>query len=91
MGMGVRYSSPDGITWTATPLGAQVFLGAVGKTPKGTLVATSWFWSGYAGQQFMRSEDNGLTWTNADSFVKSHMIFTFASGEIPANTLCPAP
>jgi hypothetical protein len=87
--LGTRYSSPDGITWTATPLSSQVFLGAVGVSPEGTLVATGWFWSAYEGQTFHRSTDNGLTWTEADDYVQGHMIFDFASGKIPANTLCP--
>ena len=90
-GVGVRYSSPDGIRWTATPLSAELYLGAVGVSAEGTLVATSWFWSAYEGQSFLRSTDNGLTWAAAEDYVQGHMIFGFAAGEIPENTDCPAP
>jgi hypothetical protein len=81
-GDGARYSSSDGITWAATPTNGTVTVGALGVTPEGTLVGTAWFWSDYANQVFIRSTDNGLTWTTADSYVKSHMISTFASGKI---------
>jgi hypothetical protein len=90
-GLGVRYHSPDGVNWTATHLANQLYLGAVGVSPEGTLIATGWFWSAYTGQVFLRSTDNGLTWTQADRFVQSHMIWSFTSGKMPAGTACPAP
>jgi hypothetical protein len=87
---GVRYSSPDGETWTATPMSSGVWLGNVGVSPAGTLVSTNGLWNGYAAQAFYRSTDDGLTWNAlaSGSYKQGHAIERFGSGMIKANSTC---
>jgi hypothetical protein len=89
---GVRYSSPDGLTWTATPMNSGVWLGYVGVSPTGTLVSTNGLWNGYANQVFYRSMDDGITWNALPqaNYRASHPIERFGAGMIKANSVCPA-
>ena len=88
---GNRYSSPDGVNWTSNPVQGGVVPGAIGVSPTGTLVSTNGLWSDYSGQAFIRSTDNGLTWSTlpAANFTKGHIIMRFGSGYINRNALCP--
>jgi hypothetical protein len=88
---GIRYSSPDGATWTATPMTSGVWLGGVGVSPTGTLVSTNGLWHGYASQAFYRSTDDGITWTPlpAGKFKPGHPIHRFATGMIKPGSVCP--
>ncbi len=85
-----RWSSADGMTWTATAMNTNTTVGAVGKSPLGTLVTTNGLWTDYKSQVFLRSTDGGLTWNSLPSanYVKSHGIHRFGSGYIRENTLC---
>jgi hypothetical protein len=88
---GSRYSSVDGITWVEARTNGPIWLGPVGVTLAGTLVATNGNGE-YAHQTFMRSTDDGLTWIELPlgAFEQSHAIMRYGSGMIPANNLCPA-
>jgi hypothetical protein len=83
-------SSPDGATWTKTPMVTPTRIGPVARSPSGTLVATSWVWGGYEQQYFLRSTD-GLTWEAlpAGAFVPSHPIFWMTFGYADPSTVCP--
>jgi hypothetical protein len=85
-------SSPDGETWTQTPMTTPMRLGPVGRSPDGTLVALDSVWQGYENQQFYRSTD-GLSWEElpANAFVASHSIFYIAFGYAEPSEVCPAP
>jgi hypothetical protein len=87
---GIRYSSPDGQTWTATPMTSGVWLGSVGVSPAGTLVSTNGLWNGYASQRFYRSTDDGVTWNAlpSGSYKPGHPIERIAVGMIKANSTC---
>jgi hypothetical protein len=89
---GVRYSSPDGATWTATPMTSGPWLGNVGVSTAGTLVSTNGLWNGYDSQAFYRSTDDGITWTALASgkFKPSHPIERFAAGMVKPGSVCPA-
>ena len=67
-------------------------IGAVGRSPSGTLVAVGSVWEGYDQQSFLRSTD-GLTWEDlpSGSFVASHPIFYFTWGYADPSTVCPLP
>lgn len=78
-------SSADGESWTKTPMTTPTRIGPVAQNPEtGSYVALGSVWTGYEGQQFMRSTD-GLTWeTLPDSqFTQSHPLFyiTFGYGQ----------
>lgn len=91
-GGATKYTSTDGATWTATGLGRSVSLGAVGASVSGTLVAVNTLWEGYEQQRFMRSTDDGLTWTTLadDKYRKGHPIHRIAAGLIDrASGVCP--
>ncbi len=87
---GTRYSSADGATWDEVRTNGPIWVGAVGVTPTGTLVATN-LNGGYENQAFYRSTDDGLTWNAlpAGAFVQSQPILRFGAGTIQPNTLCP--
>jgi hypothetical protein len=91
-GGSTRYTSPDGASWTATGLSRPVSLGAVGAGVSGTLVAVNTLWEGYEQQRFLRSTDDGLTWTTLadDKYTRGHPIHRFAAGVIDrASGVCP--
>lgn len=85
---GIRYSSTDGMTWTATPIPDAIWLGSTGVTAKGTLLSS---WGKYGDQVISRSTDNGLTWARLPqtAFVASHALTRFGAGYVDANTVCP--
>lgn len=89
---GFRISSPDGATWTTTPMATPTRLGPVARSASGTLVAVGNVWEGYDQQTFYRSTD-GLTWDELGdgSFVPSHSIFYIAFGYADPSSVCPAP
>jgi hypothetical protein len=94
-GDGSRWSSADGLTWTATPLAANTRLGHVARHPDtGTLVASNGGWKQwYDKQRFYRSTDGGITWDElpATAFNGSHPIRAMGFGWAPASDTCPAP
>jgi hypothetical protein len=87
-----RISSPDGVTWTQTPMTTPRRLGPVARSPEGTLVAVGNVWEGYEDLSFYRSTD-GLEWEElaAGTFVPSHSIFYMAFGYADPSDVCPAP
>lgn len=87
---GLRYSSTDGVNWVATPMKTNTWLGAIGVSPTGTLVSTNGIDTGYSSQEFLRSEDDGLTWVSIpqSNYKKSHAIVRFQSGYIAAGGIC---
>ncbi|MDP3236038.1 MAG: sialidase family protein [Myxococcales bacterium] len=85
-----RWSSPDGLTWTSTPLTPAVSLGPVARSPDGTLVAVANVWEGYRTQRFLRSTD-GVSWQilPTTAFNGSHPIFFITWGLAERSSLCP--
>jgi hypothetical protein len=64
---GQRLDSPDGLTWTATPLTpAGLVLGPVATSDQGAFVSVRGGWGAwYEEQRFYRSDD-GVAWTELD-------------------------
>jgi len=90
---GYRASSPDGETWTVTPMATPHRLGPVAISDAGTLVAVGNVWQGYDAQSFFRSTD-GLTWealTPGAAFAPSHPIFYLTFGYAEPSALCQKP
>lgn len=89
---GYRASSPDGATWTITPMTTPTRLGPVARSDAGTLVAVGNVWQGYDQQSFFRSTD-GLAWEEleAPAFAPSHPIFYLSYGYGDASEVCPLP
>jgi hypothetical protein len=89
---GMRYASPDGETWTATPTTPEgVWLGAVAMSEEtGTFAANGRVWNGYETQSFLRSE-NGIDWEYLpdDAFEGGHWIFEMAFGWAEPSDVCP--
>ena len=87
---GTRYTSPDGATWTATPMTTPVTIGPVVRSPSGTFVAHGNVWNGYESQNLLRSTD-GLTWESLPqtAFVPGHAIHYMAFGYAEPSDLCP--
>jgi hypothetical protein len=89
---GVRYTSPDGVDWTATPtLPEGVWIGPAAMSEQtGTFVAVDRVWSAYEDQVFLRSED-GITWEPlpAGAFTPGHSIFHIAFGLAEPSEVCP--
>lgn len=85
-------SSPDGATWTKTPMVTPTRLGPVAQSASGTLVAVGNVWEGYDKQSFLRSTD-GSTWEElpAGAFVASHPIFYLTAGWADPSAECPLP
>jgi hypothetical protein len=84
-------SSPDGTTWTKTPMVTPHRIGPVARSAStGTLVAVSY--DSYANQRFYRSTD-GLTWDALPSsaFAPSHAIFSITFGDGDPSAVCPQP
>jgi hypothetical protein len=83
-------SSPDGATWTKTPMATPTRLGPVARSSAGTLVAVANVWDAYDKQHFLRSTD-GLTWESLPSgaFTPSHSIFYMTSGFADPSAACP--
>lgn len=86
-----RWSSPDGQTWTATPMTRPQRIGPVARSPNGTLVAVENVWLGYQDQRFLRSDDDGLSWQVLPNtaFNPSHPIFYLSYGEAEPSPECP--
>jgi hypothetical protein len=84
-------SSPDGATWTKTPMVTPMRIGAVARGDSGTIVAISSVWQAYDAQTFLRSKD-GLTWEvlPASAFVHSHPFFYMTFGYADPSEACPA-
>lgn len=84
--------SPDGATWTTTPMATPKRLGPVARSDDGTLVAVASVWQGYEAQEFLRSTD-GLTWESlpAGAFAASHPIFYLGYGYAEPSEACPLP
>lgn len=87
---GQRYESPDGLSWSATPMITPHRIGPVALSPQGTLVAVANVWEGYADQTFLRSDDGGLTWEvlDAQAFHPGHPIFSLTFGWADPATAC---
>jgi hypothetical protein len=89
---GTRWSSTDGLRWTATPTEPSINTGAVAHDDEGHFVAVRGGWQvWYADQEFYRSAD-GVTWEvlAESAFVGSHPINHIAFGHIAADTsACP--
>lgn len=89
---GVRYTSPDAATWTATPTTPEgVWLGAVAMSEAtGTFAANGRVWDGYERQSFWRST-NGVDWEQlpASAFQGGHYVFEVAFGWAEPSELCP--
>jgi len=90
-GGGTRYTSTDGMSWTATAMTGSVGLGAVGASVSGTLVAVNSVWVGYEQQRLLRSTDDGLTWVTLPdgAYAKGHAIHRFAAGLVYGSSACP--
>lgn len=58
----IRHTSPDGQTWTHTPMVTKIKIGQTVQTPSGQFVAANG--SGYEEQKIFTSSD-GLTWTES--------------------------
>ncbi|HVY30905.1 MAG TPA: hypothetical protein VHB79_30305 [Polyangiaceae bacterium] len=88
------YKSADAMTWTSqaiTP--ANIQIGALARSPGGTLVAANDGWQvWYEKQQFFRSTD-GVSWSvlPPGSFTGSHPINFISFGYVPASAGCGAP
>jgi hypothetical protein len=89
-GDGNRYSSTDGATWRATPMTSPARIGPVARSETGTLAAVANVWSGYEQQEFLRSDDGGLTWTSlpAGAFAPGHPIFFVTAGRAAPSEDC---
>ncbi|HWB78150.1 MAG TPA: hypothetical protein VG755_24465 [Nannocystaceae bacterium] len=89
---GVRYTSPDGETWSSTTMTPEgVWLGAVAQSEAtGTFAANGRVWDAYENQSFYRSS-NGVDWEvlPAGSFTGGHYIFEMAFGWAEPSELCP--
>jgi hypothetical protein len=87
---GFRVSSPDGATWTKTPLTTPMRIEPLARADSGTIVAISNVWNGYEDQQFLRSTD-GITWEvlPASAFTGSHPIFGITFGYAEPSARCP--
>jgi hypothetical protein len=88
----IRWSSTDGVTWTPTEThNAPLWFGNawMAVSLKGTLVSTNG--GQYGSQVFLRSTDEGLTWTEAASYEKGHFIDRYGVGTIAPNDVCRAP
>ena len=86
----MRYSSGDGVAWTATPLVTPTRVGPVARAPNGTLVGAAHVWQGYEQQRFLRSTD-GLTWESlpTGAFAPGHPIFYVTFGWAEPSAACP--
>jgi hypothetical protein len=88
------YKSSDAVTWTSqaiTP--ANIQIGALARSPAGTLVAANDGWQvWYEKQQFFRSTD-GVNWSvlPPSAFTGSHPINFISFGYVPASAGCGAP
>lgn len=95
-GPGVRWSSPDGLTWASAPVQpASLRLGPVAYAPEtGTFVGVRDGWGNvwYEDQELLRSED-GLRWgaLPRDRFTGGHPITAIAAGRVEPSALCPLP
>ncbi len=85
-----RLTSPDGATWTKTPLTSPVGLGPVAVGTSGTFVAINGVFDGYGQQAFLRSTD-GLTWEQlpAAAVVQSHPLYYVTFGYADPSATCP--
>ncbi len=80
-----RYSSVDGLQWTRTKMATETGIGKVVETAGGSLVATNGFWNQYEGQNFIRSTDGGITWsqgTQSSAMDDRHSIIHMSVGYV---------
>lgn len=88
------WRSADGAAWASESLTPDtVDIGALARSPDGTMVAASGGWmSWYDQQHFYRSSD-GKTWKTLPpgSFVGSHPINFISYGTVDPGAGCPAP
>jgi hypothetical protein len=91
-GGGNAYRSPDGQTWTTTPISpANAGIGPVAVSDAGTFVAIEGAWGAwYEDQQAYRSVD-GIVWTELapSEYTGSHPIRDIAFGHVAPSTDCP--
>lgn len=85
------HRSPDGKAWQSEPITPGTAVGALARSPEGTLVAANAGWMvWYEKQQFYRSTD-GVSWEALPpgSFVGSHPIYHIEHGYVRAGEGCP--
>ncbi len=92
---GTAYRSPDGITWTSTPMSPAVPIGAISVSAQGTFVGIDGGWGAanwYDEQNFYRSED-GINWETLapGTFTGGHPIRNLAFGYVKPSEQCPLP
>ena len=87
------WRSADGAAWLSEAVTPGVSIGALARSPDGTMVATNAGWMAwYEKQQFYRSTD-GKTWEvlAPGTFVGSHPINFISHGTVTPGAGCPAP
>ena len=89
-GGGDVWRSPDGQTWTSTPIApAGTNPGPVAVDDSGQFVAIEGAWGQwYADQQAWHSAD-GVTWTETDPYTGGHPVRAIASGWVTPSAECP--
>ncbi len=92
---GTAYRSPDGITWTPTPMSPSVPVGALSVSAQGVFVGIDGGWreaNWYDKQNFYRSED-GINWQTLapGTFTGGHPIRNIAFGYVKPSEQCPLP
>jgi hypothetical protein len=88
-GRGVRHASDDGISWSPTATSPESLdLGPVVAEASGRLSGVRGSWdTWYEDQVFYYSED-GVSWSESESYVGSHPIRAMAAGEVTAFEGC---
>ncbi len=87
-GGGFVYQSSDGIDWNAIPVEPSWNIGPVAADSQGRLVAVKGGWNvWYEDQAFYRSDD-GVRWSEAESYSGGHPIRAISSGKIPLPQVC---
>lgn len=84
------HRSADGASWQSQPLGVDVSIGQLARSPTGTFVAVNDGWQvWYEQQAFYRSED-GVAWEvlPPGAFTGSHPIYFMAHGEVAPGAGC---
>jgi hypothetical protein len=86
---GTLHSSVDGKSWQTTPtVPADLTLGPVAVDDEGGLVSVRGGWNvWYEDQRFYRSDD-GVNWSEPESFIGSHPIRAMAHGLVPRPSVC---
>jgi len=83
------HRSSNGANWTTTRVnGISRRIGVLGMSSKGTYIAITDEWaSAYSEQKFYWSSD-GVNWSEANSYAKSHPMRVVKAGLVPSNTYC---